>query len=48
MGQVRRGLPRIDAPLLVMQSAADTVVDPRSADIIYDEVSSTVKEKVIA
>jgi carboxylesterase len=47
MKQVRRGLPRIDAPLLVMQSAADTVVDPRSADIICDEVSSTVKEKVL-
>jgi carboxylesterase len=47
MGQVRRGLPRIDAPLLVMQSAADTVVDPHSADIIWDEVSSTVKEKVL-
>jgi carboxylesterase len=47
MRQVRRGLYRIDAPLLVMQSAADTVVDPKSADIIYDGVSSTVKEKVL-
>jgi carboxylesterase len=44
---VRHGLPRIDAPLLIMQSGRDTVVDPRSADIIYGEVSSSVKEKVL-
>lgn len=47
MKQVRQALPRIDAPLLVMQSVADTVVDPHSADIICDEVSSTVKQKVM-
>jgi len=47
MKQVRPALSRIDAPLLIMQSALDTVVDPRSADIIYDGVSSPIKEKVI-
>ncbi len=47
MRKVRRELPRIDAPILVMQSANDTVIDPRSIDIIYEGVSSTVKEKVM-
>jgi len=45
--KVRRGLPRIDAPLLIMQSTNDTVVDPRSADIIYGEVSSSIKQRVM-
>jgi carboxylesterase len=47
MRKVRRELPRIDAPILVMQSKSDTVVDPRSVDIIYEGVSSAVKEKVL-
>lgn len=47
MRQVRRALARIDAPLLVMQSTADTVVDPCSADIICEGISSTVKQKVL-
>jgi carboxylesterase len=45
--KVRHGLPRIDAPLLIMQSVNDTVVDPKSADIIYGEVSSSVKQRVM-
>jgi carboxylesterase len=47
MRRVRRQLRLIDAPLLVMQSAHDTVIDPKSADIICDGVSSRVTEKVI-
>jgi len=47
MRRVRRELPRVEDPLLVMQSAIDTVVDPRSVDIIYGGVSSAVKEKVL-
>ncbi len=47
MKKVRQALPRIDAPLLIVQSRGDTVVDPRSADIIYGGVSSAVKEKVV-
>ena len=47
MKSVRRGLSRIDAPLLIIQSKNDTVVDPKSADVIYDGVSSRVKQKVI-
>jgi carboxylesterase len=47
MRKVQHGLSRIDAPLLIMQSAKDSVVDPRSADIIYKGISSKVKEKVM-
>jgi carboxylesterase len=47
MKKIRHDLSRVDAPLLIVQSEKDTVVDPRSADIIFEGVSSSVKEKVI-
>jgi len=47
MKRVRGQLPLVEDPLLIMQSVNDTVVSPRSADIIYKDVSSTVKEKVM-
>jgi carboxylesterase len=45
--KVKQQLPKVDAPLLIMQSVRDTVVDPKSADVIYDRVSSPVKQKVM-
>ncbi len=47
MKKVRHELSRVEDPVLVMQSANDTVVDPRSIDIIYEGVSSKVKKKVL-
>lgn len=47
MKHVRLSLPAITIPLLVMQSRLDTVVDFKSVDIIYNGISSDIKEKVI-
>ena len=42
--QVRRRLPAIDCPVLIVQGRADHLVDPRVPEIIADEVSSDVTE----
>jgi carboxylesterase len=40
--QVRRRLPAIDCPVLIVQGRADHLVDPRVPEIIADKVSSNV------
>jgi carboxylesterase len=47
MKSVKRDLSKIETPLLIMQSRQDTVVAFESVDIIYNGVSSKVKEKGI-
>ena len=42
--EVKEQLPAIDAPLLVIQSRNDEVIDPDSANIIYDNASSEEKQ----
>lgn len=44
--KVREELPEITAPLLIIQSRADQTVDPESARLLYDTVSSPRKELV--
>ncbi|ARD47610.1 carboxylesterase [Sporosarcina sp. P33] len=41
---VRQEVSHIYTPLLVVQSRHDEVIDPQSAQIIYDEAESTYKE----
>ena len=41
---VRKELDMVYAPLLVVQSKNDEIIDPNSAHIIYDEVESLRKE----
>ena len=47
MKLVRSSLSKIEIPLLIMQSRQDTVVAFESVDIIYNGVSSAVKERAI-
>ena len=42
--ETRRRLPRICQPLLIVQGRLDTAIDLRSADRVYRESSSAVKE----
>lgn len=44
--EVRKSLDLIYAPILVVQSRHDEIIDPRSAHIIYDNVES-LKKKLI-
>ena len=47
--QIREDLPKVTAPILLFRSAEDHVVDPSSARIILDNVSSRdATEKVLA
>jgi carboxylesterase len=47
--QLREDLPKVTAPLLLFRSAEDHVVDPSSARIILDTVSSRdTAERVLA
>ena len=41
---VRSQLPKLDKPILILQSKREHTVDPVSAQIIYDEVGSTDKK----
>lgn len=47
VAEVRRKLPRITAPLLVMHARGDTTALVASADIVFAGVSSASKEKII-
>lgn len=47
VGEVRRKLPRITAPLLVMHARGDTTALVASADIVFAGVRSASKEKII-
>ena len=42
--EVRRCLPRIRQPLLIVQGRLDTAIDPRGAEMVYREAGSRVKE----
>lgn len=44
MGQVQPKLPSLTNPILIVQSHKDTVVDPASASILYEQISSTQKQ----
>jgi carboxylesterase len=45
--EVRRDLPKVVAPLLVLRSRVDHVVDPSSAGLIMAGVSSEVRREVL-
>jgi len=45
--EVRRDLPRVRAPLLVLRSRVDHVVDPSSARLLMRAVSSPVRREVV-
>ena len=47
IGQVREILPRIAMPILVIQSLADTVVDPNGARAIHETVASTINRLIM-
>ena len=44
---VRRRLPEVHAPALIMQSRRDTTVAPESAEIIYNTISTPPDQKCI-
>lgn len=44
MKEVKRLLPRIQVPALIMQGTRDRTVSPRSAQYIYDALGSTDKQ----
>lgn len=44
---VRRDLPKVTAPLLLLHSSVDHVVEPENAAIVLAEVSSTDKREVV-
>ncbi len=46
LAEVRRALPKIDLPILVMHGRNDHTVKPYNADIIFGEVASVDKELV--
>ena len=45
--ETRKRLSEIDEPILVQQSTGDTTTDIKGAILLYDEVSSTVKDSKI-
>lgn len=45
--KVKRRLDRITAPVIVMMSKQDSIVDPKSAHIVYDGISSEKKRLVL-
>jgi carboxylesterase len=45
--QVKRRLDRITAPVLVMMSEKDSIVDSKSARMVYDRISSENKKLVM-
>lgn len=42
--EVRKRLPRIKQPILIVQGRLDQTIDPRSAEMVYQEVCSEKKE----
>jgi carboxylesterase len=44
MARVRPKLHTLSNPMLIVQSHKDTVVDPASASILYEQISSTQKQ----
>jgi carboxylesterase len=47
MKQTRRILPQVTCPLLILHSTRDQIVDPASAQLVYDKAGSTDKEILI-
>jgi len=47
-GATRKVLPKVSAPILILQSRKDATVAPESAEIIFREVSTPQGEKRIA
>jgi carboxylesterase len=45
--EVRRDLPKVTAPLLLLRSRVDHVVDPSSGELVMAGVSSTVRREVV-
>lgn len=45
--RVRRLLPRITQPILIVQGEQDRVIAPESAATLYQEVSATVKQVIM-
>jgi carboxylesterase len=43
IGEVKRALPEVACPLLVIYSRSDATIHPRSAQFVYDRVRSTDK-----
>ncbi len=46
MGVVKKSLPKVTIPTLVIQSSHDPVVNPDSADEIFEKISSKRKELI--
>jgi len=46
LGVVRKGLPDVKCPMLVMHSRADQTLDPVNAQYIFDHIASEKKELV--
>lgn len=46
MSVCRDELSAVEAPCLIIHGSADPVADPESADVVYDRISSTIKQKV--
>jgi len=42
--EIRRRLPSVRQPLLIVQGRLDTSIDPRGAEMVYREAGSPVKE----
>lgn len=47
MNKTQAVLPTITVPALIIQSTLDPIVDPKSADIIYQSLASTTKDKFL-
>ncbi len=47
MKKVDKTLNKVTAPILILQGDKDPVVNPKSAQLIYDNVSSSVKKLVL-
>ncbi|MDH5464479.1 MAG: alpha/beta fold hydrolase, partial [Thiovulaceae bacterium] len=46
MDLCKESLPKIEAPILIIQGDNDPVVDPKSADLIFDHIKSKKKKKL--
>ncbi len=44
--QVKRSLPQVDCPTLIVHSTADDTIHPDSARLVYDRVGATEREMI--
>jgi esterase/lipase/1-acyl-sn-glycerol-3-phosphate acyltransferase len=47
MAVCRDALPEVEAPCLIIHGNEDPVADPESADVVYAQIGSTIKEQII-